>query len=273
MPAGVVVGDAVRTAARHLLRSRIWGGAAGAVAALGSISLLADRAVYVAAPLVFLGVAAGTLVGEHTAPRPEPGTVRTAVLARRRLADVVPPVRLLMMRCTAAVAAGLAVAGILLAAPDHRSIAVECLDRAAAASPFPGFVYAGPALIVLAIGALVAETALRRATMRPTTETSAALSVDALLRTASGRSVTRASTAWSAVLATAIALPLASGLAKMDDTCPTPALETGAWGAWALALSGLLVLAGLAVDVGLDRGRPRLSGSEASQSRDPVRQP
>lgn len=68
MPAGVVVDDAVRTVARHLRRSRVLGGAAGAVAALGSIFLLADRAVYLAVPLLFLGVAAGALVGGTPPP-------------------------------------------------------------------------------------------------------------------------------------------------------------------------------------------------------------
>lgn len=177
------------------------------------------------------------------------------------------------MRCATAVASGLTLAGILLAAPDGRSIALECLNRGAGAGPFPGSVYAGAALVVLAVGALVAETALRRATTRPAPGTSAALAVDALLRTASARSVTRAATAWSAVLITGVALPLASGLAKMDDTCPSPALAAGAWGASALALGGLAVLAALAVDVGLDRSRPRLPGSDAARFRDPVRQP
>jgi hypothetical protein len=135
------------------------------------------RAVF-AVPVLAAFVAAGLLAADRTVPRP-PGTgIRTARLARRRLLDYVP------LGSTAGVLLLTGTLGALLlatsaASTPHTSATatapyandgqhIGCLTGGAPQSgPWPGWYYAIPIAVTVALAAAAAVLALRRVVTRP----------------------------------------------------------------------------------------------------------
>lgn len=117
--------------------------------------------------LAYLGVHA---VGERTWPRPA-GPVRRAALVHRRVADVAPAWARRTLHGLVAAALAVLVTGGLTAAPDGRSIAVERyvgdMYAAHTASPYPGWDFAVPLLVAVALVAVAAEGVLRLVARRP----------------------------------------------------------------------------------------------------------
>ena len=214
---------------------------ATAVVGLGALPLMTSARALAVTPL--LGALAGLcalLVGELTWPRPT-GSSRTALLQDRSLRTLLegPWVRTAAVT-TVLTAAALVTAGVL-ADGSGQAIRHTRPDGAETAGPFPGWSYAGPQLIALALCVLVAVLVLR-AVLRRSAVVTADAETDSLLRRASVGRACRAITAGALVtLGPDLFFGGAAARRAFDD---------GAWHtvATVLTVAGpLVVLAGLVV--------------------------
>jgi len=218
------------TLTRELASARRHGVATSAVAVIVMLLALALTPTGVtvvgldgarlSAVLPLAGSAAALLVlllGEMTWPRPR-GVTRTALVHDRSVA--------LLLRGRWAGVAGTAVAllllttlaGGLLAHEDGRSLRTEVraadgtLLEAHGASPFPGWEYAVPQLVVLGAALALLAMVLRAATQRATVVT-ADLDTDRLLRKASAARAFR-TLAFGAVVTAGVDLLVAGSAAR-----------------------------------------------------------
>ncbi|HSF26346.1 MAG TPA: hypothetical protein VLC50_02390 [Actinomycetes bacterium] len=185
-----------------------------------------------------LGWLAGVVVAERTRGHAL-GTARTASLLPRVPGRYLGRHTLTLMRTTFALAAAVAVAGIVLAAPDGASFARLCADGSVSGhGPFPGARYAVPALAALGLGWLGTEWALREVSRRPPVGPDE--QADAAVRGYGART--------AIVAAGLIAVPILGGLlvpmgAGLHGACPGPTVSTvGAMLFWS---GGLLILLSL----------------------------
>ena len=211
------------------------------VTGLAGLPFLTSARVLAVTPLV--GVLAGLcalLVGELTWPRPT-GTSRTALLQDRSLRTLLQGAWVRAAAATTVLTAAALVVGGLVADGSGQAIRHQRVDGAGTAGPFPGWVYAGPQLIVLLLCGLVAALTLR-AVLRRSAVVTADADTDGLLRRASVGRVCRALTAGALVtLGPDLFLGGAAAARAFDD---------GGWHTVAVALMAtapFLVLAGLVV--------------------------
>jgi hypothetical protein len=219
------------------------------------------------------------IVGEATVPLTR-SPVRVAALAPRTLSQDVGRARRVVLWAVTGAAAVALVTGIVSAAPDGRSFRYECTmadgtTMLGVNSPYPGAVYAVPGLLVLAGAGLATVVASRRVLARPPVDLTADPEgrVDHGLRRNALRSATRAATASAALLMaqTGVGLHGAvnSAVTTIDLNGPCDAsrlLGLAAPLAGVVALAGAAVLAGLLVDVVLNRDRYRERLPEASHA-------
>ncbi|MGE9808579.1 hypothetical protein [Janibacter sp. G1551] len=234
-----------RHASRATLAAWVLGGTTGVVlfAATPRLTDLTERVpgllpalAPTAAGLVFAAVHA---VGEVTWPRPT-GSVRTAILERRTVADVAPrPLRRALWCLVLLGALAVVVLG-LVAAPDGRSIerdftSPEGWAASSSAGPFPGWPYGLPMLAgwILLLGA--SEWMLRRIANRPAVVGTTAPS-DLSLRRLSAHRVLRGIVLAVAIHLGVILLVAAMAARSVGSTAPALAL---------LALGLVTALAGL----------------------------
>jgi hypothetical protein len=191
------------------------------------------------------------LLGEATWPRPT-GTSRTALLHDRS-------VRALLGRgwpswggVTVLVTAALLVGAGLLGDASGGSVTHVRADGTDTAGPFPGWTYAGPQLVALAVCVLVAAATVRSAARRSAVVT-ADVETDMLLRRASVARVSRALVA--ATLMTLGPDLLLGGMAVRNAFAGTGWQTVGSVAALAGPLLGLLGLVALLVPV------PRLTAT------------
>ncbi|MGY2076370.1 hypothetical protein [Blastococcus sp. SYSU DS0828] len=240
---------AVAAARRHATRTAAAAYALGAAAAfaflaaeVGNTSPGGFGVTVLLTPVAFGVVHVVVLaLGELTWPRPA-GDVRRARLVRRGPLDAAP--RWLLRTTTAAfaLAALTVVGGALLAAPDGRSVTYSPdAFSSAAASPFPGLFYGGPAAAGLLAVAVAAAVALWVVAARPAVATEDERIEDALRR-ASAHRVLR--------IAAGVPLVVAGGLLFVAGTA-LHGLGTGSTGAgpWDGA-SPVIALAGVAAMLG-----------------------
>lgn len=215
----------------------------GATAAVGLayLPLLTSARALAIAPLV--GVLAGLcalLLGELTWPRPT-GSSRTALLQDRSLRDLLQGAWVRSAAVVTLLTAAALVTGGLLADGSGAAIRHQRPDGAETAGPFPGWVYAGPQLVVLALCTLVAGLVLR-AVLRRSAVVTADADTDRLLRRASAARACRALTAGSLVTLGADLFIAGAAAAR--------AFDDGGWHGVAVSLMAagpFLVLAGLVV--------------------------
>lgn len=213
----------------------------GATVVVGFVDLpfLTSARALSTAPLV--GVLAGLcalLLGELTWPRPT-GSSRTALLQDRSLRDLLQGAWVRSAVLVTLLTAAALVDGGLLADDSGAAIRHQRPDGADTAGPFPGWVYAGPQLIVLALCALVAGLVLR-AVLRRSAVVAADADTDRLLRRASVARACRALTAGSLVTLGADLFVAGAAAAR--------AFDDGGWHGMAVSLMAVgpfLVLAGL----------------------------
>jgi hypothetical protein len=173
-----------------------------------------------AAVLPLTGSAAALLVllvGEVTWPRPR-GTTRTALVHDRSMALLLQGGWARVAGVAVSLLVLTAVAGGLLAHEDGRSLRTEVraadgtLLESHGASPFPGWEYGGPQLVVLAVALVLLALVLRAATNRATVVT-ADLDTDRLLRGASAARAYR-TLAFGALVTAGVDLLVAGGAAR-----------------------------------------------------------
>ena len=195
----------VADARRHGLSTSVLALGAGLVAGVAMVfadtaELLGSGVGFALAPLAFGLVHTAVLgVGEQLWPRPR-GVVRRASLVPRRFPS---SVRWLRNACSAV--AGLVVAtcvaGWVTAGPDGRSITtvpqsppgMDGLVGPSTSGPYPGFVFALPALIGTALVMLLTGLTVQAAMTRPAVP--ADTTTETVLRSASVHRVLRGSTA------------------------------------------------------------------------------
>jgi len=207
-------------------------------AALGTSALLV--------PVTFGVVHTAVLtLGELTWPRPQ-GRLRHARLVRRSLLDAAPR---WLVRLAGGTIVGTVVTlglGALLAGDDGRSVSLRSADgvQTAAASPFPGWTYGGPAALGLLVLAGLTLGALRVVATRAAVVTSDERA-EAALRRASAHRVLRG--AVGSALVTTSGLVLVAGMSTRnvaDGIGPQPLVALGVL----LAGCGVVgLLAGLVV--------------------------
>ncbi|QOV37255.1 hypothetical protein IM697_01980 [Streptomyces ferrugineus] len=167
------VPPASRARARADRCARFGGLAAGALLSLYMIDAPGElgSGVLAAIPGFGLCAMAGVLLGEHITARPR-GTVRTAGLAPRRIRDYVPPRLTALLLIEASLLIALLVTATAIGSPDDmgragRALTMTCSGVTESSGPWPGFFYARPTFISLAIGTGACGYALRHITRRP----------------------------------------------------------------------------------------------------------
>ncbi|MGY2001382.1 hypothetical protein [Blastococcus sp. SYSU DS1024] len=171
-------------------------------------------------------------LGELTWPRPA-GEVRRARLVRRGPLDAAPRWLVRTAAAAFALAAVTIAGGAVRAAPDGRSVTyAPDAFSSAAASPFPGLFYGGPAAAGLLALAAAAALALWVVAVRPAVATEDERIEDALRR-ASAHRVLR--------VAAGVPLVVAGGLLLVAGTAlhglSTSSAGTGSWGGVTLAMA------------------------------------
>lgn len=212
--------------ASHARRWRLAGIAGGLLAAAASARAAGlGLGLLLAAPLFGLGVLAGVLVGELTAPAPDPGSTRRARVEVRRGRDHLPA----GLTGTVGALAGLLVALLAVttwtadaddAGRAGRSLRQVCPDGVVgSAGPWPGSFYSVPATLAVGAGLAGAATVLHRIARRPRTGTEPGRRAD----DDAGRR--RSATVVVAACGVLVALPLAgtalgAGSALRSLPCP-----------------------------------------------------
>ena len=206
--------DEVDRAARRRVRTASRVSVGVAVVATVVVLALGDDLPLAVGPLGIgvLAVVAATLL-ERSWPRPA-GTVRTPAVPP----PPAPP-RLLprVWVGSAPSLAVLCVGGMLLSAPDGRSLEVHWAGGAAGHSPFPGWRYSLPALVALAVLVLATRWGLRTVEGRPALDP-AHEQVDADARVTSTARLLRAAAVATLVTVAAFAYVAGSALAQMAQT-------------------------------------------------------
>ena len=143
-------------------------GALGIAAAVAVSLAIGQRAIFLIVPLAVTAYVVGLLVGELIMPPAGQGPLRHGSLERRSVQRYLDYKWPRGWRFLTVTAVGAIVVAGLAGAPDGRSLSLACAnDTIAGSSPWPGWSFGAPALIVLLIGALLVEISIHRAVNRP----------------------------------------------------------------------------------------------------------
>ncbi len=204
------------------------------------------------APVAALGLLLGVLLAELVV-RPPEGPRRSASLTGRRATDYVPRRLGAAVLATGATLLALASVTSALGSPDdlgrpgrwltHACSAVETSSR----GPWPGAYYAGPLLLLVGAGVLLALLVLRTTVARPPllpNDAPGAVFVPAQAVAADHELRAQAARAVVAGLGVLLALPLAGTSALAASAVAGTVGCAPDW--WAAAAAGLLVVTALA---------------------------
>jgi hypothetical protein len=244
---------ATAAARRHAVTGGLISTAVGLLLLVGLLSAWSAtsvghlRLVAAAPTLAAAGSVAVLALTERTWPRPT-GTVRSVRLDARTVGSVAPPRLARVFLVAAAVLTAVVLVGTLLADATQQGLTVtgsvvqhgETLEVTGRASPFPGLVYGGSALLGAAVLVVSVAGTLRLVVIRPAVPAADA-ATDLALRRASAHRVLRAGTV--GLTATSAALLLVGGI-----TARSVAGDGYGWqGAAGLALAGALAVATVVV--------------------------